>query len=154
MASFLSSDRYQYILLIGVILCFVATIYVVFTSTQIVSLSPTYKGITNVTTGSITDQNSKLITSGVLKHYVLNCLIKPTAGSSMTTFSIVPSDSFDSSNIISQTLNITSSPDGSTSATPINVFNQVATGSADTITVSFLCNSTNAHTMTLDICTE
>lgn len=154
MASFLSSERYQYILLIGVILCFVATIYVVFTGTQIMSLSPTYKGVTNVTTASVTDQGSRLITSGALKHYVINCVIKPTAGSSMSTISVVPATAFDSSKIVSQNLNITSSPDGSTTATPVNVFNQVATGAADTVTVSFLCNSTNAHTMTLDICTQ
>lgn len=154
MASFVSSERYQYIVLVGLILCFIGTFYVISTSTQVVSLSPTYKGITNTTTSVVTDQSSKLVSSGALKHYIIKCLIKPTAGTTSTVFSVVPVSGFDSTKIVSQTLNIISSPDGSTTATPLNVFNQVTMASADTITITFLSNSTNNHTMTLDICTQ
>lgn len=154
MASFVSSERYQYIVLVGLILCFVGTFYVISTSTQVVALTPTYKGITNTTTAVVTDQSSKLVSSGPLKRYIIKCLIKPTAGSAPTVFSVVPVDGFDATKIVSQTLNLTSSPDGSTTATPLNVFNQVIMASADTITITFLSNSTNNHTMTLDLCTQ
>ncbi len=132
-------------ILAGVIaIVVVMLLYLLSTTQQRVSIKPTYQSATAATNiTSITDANSYKVKTAAQEVIYINATITPKVASTQTTFTCALDTSLSWTPAKPYTVTIYNGTNNVFSTSVVPVVN------SNTLTISFLCNGTTPHSMSL-----